>query len=128
MATKDPLEEIKKHEEAIAALKGEAVNALREKRKALQADLAAVEADIQKLTGGTDSGGKKTRKPRSPSVDVTIEQVVKEIKAGKTNNAQISKSLGCSPAKVKAIVAQSGKAAGISSTGERASFTYQLKK
>ena len=124
---KDPLEEIKKHEEAIAALKGEAVNALREKRKALQAQLDAVEADIQKLTGTETSGGKKTRKPRTPSVDITIEQVVKEIKAGKTNNAQISKSLGCSPAKVKAAVAESGKKAGIASAGQRASFVYILK-
>ena len=128
MPTKDPLDEIKKHEEAIAALKGEAVNALREKRKALQAELAAVEADIQKLNGTETSGGKKTRKTRSPSVDITIDQVVKEIKAGKTNNAQISRSLGCSPAKVKTAVAQDGKAAGITSTGERASFAYQVKK
>jgi len=125
---KDPLEEIKKHQEAIAALTNEAVSALKEKRKELLAEVASVESQLAELTGGVESGGKKARKPRSPSVDVSIEQVVKAIKDGKTNNAQISKALGCSPAKVKAVVSDSGKAAGITSTGERASFAYALKK
>ena len=125
---KDPLEEIKKHQEAIAALTNEAVSALKEKRKALLAEVAEVDAQLEKLTGSSASVAPKARKPRSPSVDVSIEQVVKAIKDGKTNNAQISKALGCSPAKVKAVVSDSGKAAGITSSGERASFAYSLKK
>jgi hypothetical protein len=126
MAIKDPFEEIKKHQEAIAALKDEAVSGLKDKRKALLAEIASVEAEIEKLTGAAPT--EKTRRRRSPSVAITIEQVVKEIKAGRTNNVQISKALGCSAARVKAVVAQSGKSAGVTSTGERASFVYHVKK
>lgn len=128
MATnKNPLDEIKKHEEAIAALKNDAVAALKDKRRALQSELTGIEAEISKLTGAAP-GEVKTRKSRSPSVAITIEQVVKAIKDGATNNVRIAQALGCSAAKVKATVAHGGKAAGITSTGERASFAYSLKK
>jgi DNA-binding NarL/FixJ family response regulator len=127
MANKSsPLDEIKKHQDAIAALKNDAVNALKAEKAALETQVRALANQIASITGR--SVEKAPRRKRSPSVSVSIEQIVKEIKGGKTNNNQIAKALGCSPAKVKVVVANDGKAAGISSTGQRSKFAYSLKK
>jgi hypothetical protein len=127
MAIKNsPLDEIKKHQDAIAALKNDAVNALKAEKAGLEAQVRALASQISALTGRAPETA--PRRKRSPSVPISIEQIVKEIKGGKTNNNQIAKALGCSPAKIKVVVAKEGKAAGLSSSGERSKFAYSLKK
>jgi hypothetical protein len=127
MANKtSPLDEIKKHQDAIASLKNDAVNALKSEKAALEAQVRALASQIASLTGRAVESA--PRRKRSPSVPVSIDQILKEIKSGKTNNNQIAKALGCSPAKVKVVVAKEGKAAGITSSGQRSKFAYTLKK
>jgi hypothetical protein len=126
MAKSSALDEIKKHHEAIAALTADAVATLKGEKKALEEQVRALDAEISKLTGGSVSGG-KTRKPRSPSVAVSIDDIVKHIKSGVTNNNALAKATGASAAKIKAVVAKEGKKAGITSSGARSKFAYALK-
>jgi hypothetical protein len=127
MAKSSALDEIKKHHEAIAALTADAVATLKGEKKALEEQVRALDAEISKLTGGFGVGNGKTRKPRSPSVSVSIDDIVKHIKSGVTNNNALAKATGASSAKIKAVVAKEGKKAGITSSGSRSKFAYALK-
>jgi hypothetical protein len=126
MAKPSPLDEIKKHQDAIASLKNDAVAALKSEKAALENQIRSVDAQITALTGKASDG--PTRRKRSPSVDVSIDDIVKHIKSGLTNNNKLAKATGASAAKIKAVVAQDGKAAGITSSGQRSKFAYSLKK
>jgi hypothetical protein len=121
-----PLDQIKKHQESIAALKADAVAALKSEKAALESQIRGIDSQVASLTGNP-VGAEKTRKPRSPSVDVSIEDIVTHIKAGVKNNNALAKATGASPAKIKAVVAKEGKKAGITSSGSRSKFEYGLK-
>jgi hypothetical protein len=125
MAKPSPLDEIKKHQDAIAALKNDAVSGLKAEKSALENQVRALDAQISALTG--KAPGEKTRKPRSPSVPVSIDDIVKHIKSGVTNNNALAKATGASSAKIKAVVKADGKKAGITSSGARSKFAYALK-
>lgn len=126
MAKPSPLDEIKKHQDAIASLKSDAVTALKAEKSALENQIRSVDAQISALTGKAVEG--PTRRKRSPSVNVSIDEIVKHIKAGVTNNNKLAKATGASAAKIKAVIAKEGKSAGITSTGQRSKFAYALKK
>jgi len=126
MAKTSALDEIKKHQDAIEALKSDAVNTLKAEKAALENQIRSIDAEIGSLTGKAVEA--PTRRKRSPSVAITIDDIIKHIKAGVTNNNQLAKVTGASAAKIKAVVAKEGKAAGITSSGERSKFAYTLKK
>jgi hypothetical protein len=126
MAKPSPLDEIKKHQDAIASLKSDAVSALKAEKAALENQIRSVDAQITSLTGKASDG--PTRRKRSPSVNVSIDDIVKHIKGGVTNNNKLAKATGASAAKIKAVIAKEGKAAGITSSGQRSKFSYALKK
>ena len=125
MAKSSALDEIKKHQDAIATLKNDAVSALKAEKAALENQVRNLDAEISKLTGKFSDG--PTRRKRSPSVPVSIDDIVKHIKSGVTNNNQLAKATGASAAKIKAVVAKEGKKAGITSSGSRSKFEYVLK-
>ena len=125
MAKLSALDEIKKHQDAIATLKSDAVSALKAEKASLESQLRSLDSQISALTGKPSEGA--TRRKRSPSVNVSIDDIVKHIKAGVVNNNQLAKATGASPAKIKAVVAKEGKKAGITSSGSRSKFAYALK-
>jgi phage shock protein A len=125
MAKPSPLDEIKKHQDAITALKNDAVSALKAEKSALENQIRGLDAKISELTGKPSEG--PTRRKRSPSVAVSIEDIVQHIKSGVTNNNALAKATGASAAKIKAVVAKEGKKAGITSSGARSKFAYSLK-
>ena len=126
MAKSSPLDEIKKHQESIAALTSEAVASLKAEKAALENQVRGIDREIASLTG-TEVGNGKTRRTRSPSVKVSIDEIVKHIKAGVTNNNALAKATGASAARIKGVVKSEGKKAGITSSGTRSKFAYALK-
>ncbi len=84
-----------------------------------------LEKQIESITGKAASTGEtRTRKPRS---SVTIEDVVSAIKGGATNYKAVALKLGSTPVTVTKKIKEEGKAAGIVSKGQKASFKLLLK-
>jgi len=89
--------------------------------RALVVDL---QDQIEKITGEAVSGKPTVRKART---SVTIAQVVEAIKGGATNYRSVAAKLGSSSATVTKKIKAEGKAAGISSTGQKAAFKLIAK-
>jgi hypothetical protein len=73
MSHKNPLDEIKKHEEAIAALKEEAVAQLRAREAELNNELEVVRTEIEKLTG--KPAEKRTRKTKAEGKKPDLQEL-----------------------------------------------------
>ena len=102
------------------ALVGQATPKLAEAR-ALVVDL---QGQIAKLSGEVAPEKVSGRKPRT---SVSVEQVVAAIKGGATNYRTIAAKLGSSAATVAKKIKTEGKAAGITSTGQKAAFKLSAK-
>jgi len=87
--------------------------------RALVVDL---QNQIEKVSDEVAPG--KTRKART---SVTIQQVVEAINGGATNYRAIANKLGTSAATVAKKIKTEGKAAGISSVGQKAAFKLCVK-
>ena len=88
--------------------------------KALVADLQAQIAEISREAGrGSGKVRKRTR--------VTIGQIADAIKGGAKNYREVAAKLGASPISIANKIKAQGKAAGISSTGRKASFKLVAK-
>jgi hypothetical protein len=73
MSHKNPLDEIKKHEEAIAALKDEAVAQLRTREAELNNELEEVRTEVEKLTG--KPAEKRTRKSKGEGKKPDLQEL-----------------------------------------------------
>jgi hypothetical protein len=87
-----------------------------------QLDEIAEEMGISTSPAKAKPGIRKGGKRHS----ITIDDVVATLKSGPKNYREVASELGCSTANVRAKVQKEGKAAGIGSTGERASFKLML--
>ena len=129
-AAKTAAEKIADLKAQMIALQDEAAGEIMVKIKEKRQELRALETEYEELTGKTimqtTGGGAGTGKPKGTRHTITIEQVKAAIKGGAKNNAHVAAELGCSKANVAAKVKKEGKAAGIKSRGQRASFEYYL--
>ncbi len=83
-----------------------------------------LQSQIEKMTSEPAPAKAIGRKART---SVTIAQVVEAIKGGATNYRSVAAKLGSSSATVAKKIKAEGKAAGISSTGQKASFKLIVK-
>ncbi len=117
-------EQIDELERQIAQLKHRSLLELRVKLAEARHAVIVLEKQIEEFTGKPPTAEKKQRKPK---VNVTIEQVVAAIKEGATNYKAVASALGCSAFIVAKKIEAEGKAAGIQSTGQKASFKLSVK-
>lgn len=121
--------------EAILSQSPEQLAAYREK---LQKQLSVIDALLQLTPASAATVATRRKLPaaqpesdgrrkRAASVPITIEQVVKQIKGGKTNAPRIAEALGCAASKVRSVIDKEGKAAGIGHSGKKAAFAYHIK-
>ena len=108
----------------IEQLKHRAVLEFKVKLAEARALVVDLQSQIEKMTGEAVSEKTSTRKPRT---SVTIDQVVAAIKAGASNYRTVAAKLGSSTATVTKKVKAEGKAAGITSVGQKASFRLMVK-
>ncbi len=127
-------EEIEELERQIAQLRHRSLLELKIKLGEARHTVADLEKKIAELTGKAVSGSSEAAAPASGEkptgkrkrVIISIDQVVQSIKGGATNYRQIARELGCSPITVAKKVEAEGNAAGIRSTGHKASFKLKL--
>ena len=115
-------EQIEDLQRQIEQLKHRAVLELKVKLAEARALVVELQSQIEKMSGEAPSA--KTRKART---SVTIQQVAEAIKGGATNYSAIANKLGTSAATVAKKIKTEGKAAGISSVGQKASFKLRVK-
>jgi hypothetical protein len=118
-------EQIEDLQRQIEQLKHRAVLELKVKLAEARANVVDLQAQIAKLTG--ESAPEKTPSGRKPRTSVTIQQVVEAIKGGATNYRTIANKLGTSAATVAKKIKAEGKAAKITSSGQKASFKLSVK-
>lgn len=117
-------EQIETLQRQIEQLKHRAILELKVKLAEARALVVDLQSQIAKMTGETAPEKPAGRKPRT---SVTIQQVVDAIRTGATNHRAIANKLGTSPATVAKKIQAEGKAAGISSVGQKASFKLLVK-
>jgi len=117
-------EQIEDLQRQIEQLKHRAILELKVKLAEARALVVDLQSQIEKMTGEVAPAKPTTRKART---SVTIQQVVDAIKGGATNYRMVANKLGSSAATVAKKIKMEGKAAGISSTGAKASFTLRVK-
>lgn len=117
----DQIEDLQRQ---IEQLKHRAALELKVKLAEAKALVVDLQAQLQKLSGEAAPEKPTTRKTRT---SVTIDQVVAAIKGGATNYRTIAAQLGTSAATVTKKVKAEGKAAGITSVGQKASFKLIAK-
>lgn len=117
-------EQIEDLQRQIEQLKHRAILELKVKLAEARALVVDLQAQIDKLSG--ESGAKAPAAPR-PRAHITIEQIVDAIKGGATNYRAIANKLGASAATVTKKIKEEGKAAKISSMGQKASFKLIVK-
>lgn len=115
-------EQIEDLQRQIEQLKHRAILELKVKLAEARALVVELQSQIEKFSG--EVAPEKTRKAR---ISVTIAQVVDAIKGGATNYRAIATKLGTSAATVAKKIKTEGKAAGISSTGQKAAFALRVK-
>ena len=118
-------EQIEDLQRQIEQLKHRAILELKVKLAEARALVVDLQSQIEKVSGEavpTRLAG--TRKPRT---SVTIQQVVDAINGGATNYRAVANKLGTSAATVAKKIKTEGKAARISSTGEKAAFKLRVK-
>ncbi len=116
-------EQIEDLQRQIEQLKHRAILELKVKLAEARALVVELQSQIEKVSGEVATQ-KPTRKART---SVTIGQVVEAIKGGATNYRAIANKLGSSAATVAKKIKTEGKAAGITSTGQKAAFTLRVK-
>jgi len=117
-------EQIEELERQIEALRHRSLLDLKVKLGEARHTVAVLEKQIGELTGKSPAPApEKSRKRTS----ITIGQVVDAIKGGATNYRAVANALGCSPITVAKKIETEGKAAGIRSSGQKASFKLFLK-
>jgi len=117
-------EQIENLQRQIEQLRHRAILELKVKLAEARALVVDLQDQIEKITGEAVSGKPTVRKART---SVTIAQVVEAIKGGATNYRSVAAKLGSSSATVTKKIKAEGKAAGISSTGQKASFKLIAK-
>ena len=117
-------EQIEDLQRQIEQLKHRAILELKVKLAEARASVVDLQSQIAKMTGEVAPEKTTTRKART---SVTIQQVVDAIKSGNTNYRTVANKLGTSPATVAKKIKTEGKAAGISSIGQKASFKLVVK-
>ena len=118
-------EQIEELEQQIERLKHRSLLQLRVKLAEARNAVTELEMQIQKLTGKTPEAPRASgRKPRT---SVTITDVVQAIKGGATNYRAVAQKLGSTAATVTKKIKAEGKAAGITSTGQKATFKLIAK-
>jgi len=117
-------EQIEDLERQIEQLKHRAVLELKVKLAEAKSLVVELQSQLEKLTGEVAPVRASGRKPRT---SVTIQQVVGAIKGGATNYRAVANKLGTSAATVAKKIKTEGKDAGVSSTGQKASFKLLVK-
>ncbi|XHR29364.1 MAG: hypothetical protein ACFUZC_02140 [Chthoniobacteraceae bacterium] len=117
----DQIEDLQRQ---IEQLKHRAVLELKVKLADAKALVVDLQAQIEKISGEV---GEKPATGRRHRTRVTIAQIVDAIKGGATNYRTVAAKLGASPASIANKIKDEGKAAGISSTGQKASFKLVVK-
>jgi len=115
-------EQIEDLQRQIEQLKHRAVLELKVKLAEARALVVDLQNQIEKVSGEVVPG--KTRKART---SVTIQQIADAIKDGATNYRAVANKLGTSAATVANKIKAEGKAAGISSIGQKAAFKLRVK-
>jgi hypothetical protein len=129
MAAKTAAEKMQDLRAQLAALQDEAAGELLVTIRAKRAELATLESQYAELTGKSLSAPIAPKRASSGTrTRITIEQVKEAIKGGATNYKKIAAVLGASPANVAAKIKAEGKAAGITSEGQKAAFKLLIKK
>ena len=118
-------EQIEDLQRQIEQLKHRAVLELKVKLAEARALVVDLQGQIAKLTG--EVAPEKVSSGRKPRTSVTVEQVAAAIKGGATNYRTIASKLGSSAATVAKKIKTEGKAAGITSSGQKASFKLSVK-
>jgi len=118
-------EQIEEIQRQIVNLRHQAVLELKVKLADARATVAALERELAQATGST--APEQASKSRKARVSITMEQIVEALKAGAYNYRTVSTKLGCSTATVTSKIKAEGKNAGITSTGEKASFRLSVR-
>lgn len=122
--TSGATEQIEDLQRQIEQLKHRAVLELKVKLAEARALVVDLQAQIDKISGETAVEKTATRKGRT---HVSIAQIVDAIKGGATNYRSVASKLGTSTATIAKKIKTEGKASGISSTGQKASFKLVVK-
>ena len=117
-------EQIETLQRQIEQLRHRAILELKVKLAEARALVVDLQSQIEKIAGETAPGKSIGRKART---SVTIAQVVEAIKGGATNYRSVAAKLGSTTATVAKKVKAEGKAAGVSSTGQKAAFKLIVK-
>ena len=117
-------EQIEDLQRQIEQLKHRAILELKVKLAEARALVVELQSQIKKVSGEGAPAKPATRKART---SVTIQQVVEAIKGGATNYRAVANKLGTSAATVAKKIKTEGKAAGVSSTGQKAAFKLRVK-
>ena len=118
-------EQIELLQQQIEQLRSRSLLELKVKLAEARHAVVSLEKQIESLTGKAPVATEaKTRKART---SITIEQVVEAIKGGAVNYKGVAAVLGCSPITVAKKIEAEGKAAGIKSKGQKASFQLFVK-
>lgn len=117
-------EQIEDLQRQIEQLRHRAVLELKVKLAEARAHVVDLQNQIAKLTGEAAAEKSAGRKPRT---SVTIQQVVAAIKGGATNYRAIAAKLGTTAATVAKKIKEEGKAAGVTSSGQKAAFKLSVK-
>ena len=116
-------EQIEDLQRQIEQLKHRAILELKVKLAEARALVVSLQAQIAKLSGET---AESAAAPRARG-HVTIGQIAEAIKGGATNYRSVAAKVGASAATVAKKIKEEGKSAGISSTGQKASFKLIVK-
>jgi len=119
-------EQIELLQQQIEQLKHRSLLELKVKLAEARHNVVALEKQIEGITGKAAAADEPRGEKRSRK-SITIEQVVEAIKGGATNYKAVANALGCSPITVTKKIQTEGKAAGIKSTGQKASFKLLVK-
>jgi predicted transcriptional regulator len=116
-------EQIEQLQQQIEQLKHRSLLELKVKLAEARGAVSDLESQIEKITG-TSPAKTGVRKSRT---SITIDDVVRAIKGGASNYKNVADVLGCSAATVTNKIKAEGKAAGIASSGQKASFKLTAK-
>jgi hypothetical protein len=86
------LERLQQLQAEIAKLQQAAIQELMDRRNALSRELAAVDADIAKLTGKPVVEGRKPRAAASPARNIPLQQLKEELAAAPNKTLDIRKA------------------------------------
>ncbi len=121
-------EQIEELERQIVQLKHRSLLELKVKLAEARHAVVVLEKQIEEISGKAPaSGGAVEPKQRKARTSITIAQVVAAIKGGALNYKAVANALGCSPITVAKKIEAEGKAAGIKSTGQKATFKLSVK-